>query len=70
MGIYNMPICRLCKKELFEIFFRDEIRRWRCLCSPDVYSEIEYILKPGENPVRRWGGRDRTQKPSGSGQTG
>lgn len=53
INIDKPPICPTCGQDLFRHYRADNVTRWRCLCSSASYSEREYIIRPGETPVRR-----------------
>ena len=53
------PICPVCGKDLVQ----DGVTRWQCAHSLDSYAESEYIIRPGEVPVRRKGGSDHETLP-------
>jgi hypothetical protein len=61
INIDNPPICPICGQDLFRHYRADNVTRWRCLCSPVSYSEREYVVRPGEMPVRRRGGDGELQ---------
>jgi hypothetical protein len=46
-------LCPNCQTPLHEVFFGDEIRRWRCMGCFRIFSEIEYEVKEDEL-VKRW----------------
>jgi len=47
------PFCPRCGKEMFEVFYDDQVRRWRCMRCEEVFSELEYELRDREL-VRRY----------------
>lgn len=48
------PICPICNKEMFEVYFDDGIKYFRCLCNDSLYSEKYYVFIANDYPVRRF----------------
>jgi len=48
-----MSICPHCGKEMFRVYFGDNIYRVRYTCHDIIYSDKVYYLTPGDMPVRK-----------------
>jgi len=60
---YTVCICPHCGREMNEYFTGDDIRRVRCMSCGMSYSELEWILRNGETPVRRTNFNAKTDTP-------
>jgi len=40
--------CPVCRHLLHEVYFADDVRRWRCMNCERIFSEIEYHVGDGE----------------------
>lgn len=40
--------CPHCGHKVFEVYFEDQVRRWRCTWCHRLLSELEYVLRDGE----------------------
>lgn len=46
-------LCPYCQTPVHEVFFGDNIKRWRCMGCQRILSELEYEIRE-EELVRKW----------------
>lgn len=54
-------LCPYCQTPVHEVFFGDNIRRWRCMGCQRILSELEYEIRE-EELVRKWYKRKNMKK--------
>lgn len=54
-------LCPYCQTPVHEVFFGDNIKRWRCMGCQRILSELEYEVREDEL-VRKWYKRKNMKK--------
>ena len=53
----ELVVCPKCKTEMFEVYYGDDVRRWRCMECDRVFSHKEFLVGKGESVRFGWYGR-------------